>query len=158
MHECWPFFERRTELRMLDHRGSLQVAAVDHDRGCPTADSGATRPLKPRRASCGVPDDAPWGFPLPSPAPAYSTPRGGGDHRPRCCDWLVIRAAMPLIKATKDLESGASTSKVRRLGFVGTSPPGRATPTGHRKWAPQSASSQMMAMMLLTTTTRTTAR
>jgi hypothetical protein len=55
---------------------------------------------------------------------------------------------MPLIKAMKNLESGASTSKVRRLGFVGTSPPGRATPTGHRKWAPQTAPSHTPASNL----------
>ena len=31
-----------------------------------------TRPLKPRKVSCGGPDDAPWGSPLPCPAPDYS--------------------------------------------------------------------------------------
>ena len=83
--------------------------AVDHDCGCLAADSGVTQPLKPGRVPCGVPNDAPWGFPLPSPTLAYSMTQGRGDHWPRCCDWLVIRAVMLLIKARKNLESWVST-------------------------------------------------
>ena len=48
-------------------------------------------------------------IPLALPRPVYSTTRGGGEHQPRCCDWLVIRAVMPLIKARKNLESRVST-------------------------------------------------